>query len=173
MHTTYPRLFQTGHSKHFGYIEFDSSSVAQIVADTMDNYLLMGHILRCKLIPKDQVHPELWVGANRKWRIVPSSRLALAEHNKVLVHRKALLSTVYSLILFCNSIAPNGRRARKGCKEAHQTSEPEEEKARRGWYQIRFRCCRICKCLFQTLAHETQTDICLMRFPEKAQDSCC
>ena len=76
-------LNQTGKSKHYGFIEFDSSSVAQIVADTMDNYLIMGHILRCKLIPKDQVHPELWVGANRKWRAVPRGRLTRLEHNKV------------------------------------------------------------------------------------------
>lgn len=48
----------------------------------MDNYLLMGHIMRCKLIPKDEVHPELWVGANRKWRSVPADRLARAEHDK-------------------------------------------------------------------------------------------
>lgn len=73
---------KTGKSKHYGFIEFDSSSVAQIVSDTMDNYLIMGHILRCKLVPKDQVHPELWVGANRKWRAVPSDRLTRLEHNK-------------------------------------------------------------------------------------------
>jgi len=48
----------------------------------MDNYLLMGHILTCKIIPKDEVHPELWVGANRKWRLVPAYRLARAQHNK-------------------------------------------------------------------------------------------
>lgn len=74
---------QTGKSKHYAFIEFDSSSVAQIVAETMDNYLLMGHILTCKLIPKDQVHPELWVGANRKWRAVPRDRVARVAHNKV------------------------------------------------------------------------------------------
>ncbi|KAF5327634.1 hypothetical protein D9619_004325 [Psilocybe cf. subviscida] len=73
---------KTGKSKHYGFIEFDSSAVAQIVADTMDNYLLMGHILRCKVIPKDEVHPELWVGANRKWRVVPKDRVARAEHDK-------------------------------------------------------------------------------------------
>jgi len=73
---------KTGRSKHYGFVEFDSSSVAQIVADTMDNYLLMGHILRCKVIPKDKVHPELWVGANRKWRAVPRNRLTRVEHNK-------------------------------------------------------------------------------------------
>ena len=77
---------QTGRSKHYGFIEFDSSTVAQIVAETMDNYLLMGHILRCKVIPKDQVHPELWVGANRKWRVVPADRVARVEHNKANKH---------------------------------------------------------------------------------------
>ena len=51
----------------------------------MDNYLLMGHILTCKIIPKDEVHPELWVGANRKWRVVPHDRISRLEHNKVSV----------------------------------------------------------------------------------------
>jgi hypothetical protein len=60
-----------------------SAPVAKVVAETMDNYLLMGHILTCKVIPKDEVHPELWVGANRKWRVVPMYRLAQAQHNKV------------------------------------------------------------------------------------------
>ena len=77
---------QTGRSKHYAFIEFESSSVAQIVAETMDNYLLMGHILTCKIIPKDEVHPELWVGANKKWRAVPSSRVARVQHNKVGMH---------------------------------------------------------------------------------------
>ena len=76
---------QTGKPKHYGFVEFDSSSVAQIVAETMDNYLLMGHILTCKVIPKDQVHPELWVGANRKWRPVPRDRVARVAHNKVRI----------------------------------------------------------------------------------------
>jgi len=73
---------RTGRSKHYGFIEFVSAPVAQIVAETMDNYLLMGHIMNCKIIPKDEVHPELWVGANRRWRVVPTYRLAQAQHNK-------------------------------------------------------------------------------------------
>ncbi|KAF5359131.1 hypothetical protein D9756_003146 [Leucocoprinus leucothites] len=73
---------KTGKCKHYGFIEFDSSSVAQIVAETMDNYLLTGHILKCKLIPKDEVHPELWIGANRKWRVIPRDRIVRVQHNK-------------------------------------------------------------------------------------------
>ncbi|EKM58385.1 uncharacterized protein PHACADRAFT_140250 [Phanerochaete carnosa HHB-10118-sp] len=74
---------RTGRSKHYAFIEFASSSVAQIVAETMDNYLLMGHILTCKVIPKDKVHSELWIGANRKWRAVPRDRVARVQHNKL------------------------------------------------------------------------------------------
>ncbi|KAK0504928.1 hypothetical protein EDD18DRAFT_1456373 [Armillaria luteobubalina] len=72
----------TGRSKHYGFIEFDSASVAQIVAETMDNYLIIGHILQCKLIPKEEVHPQLWVGSNRKWRVVPVDRVVRVEHNR-------------------------------------------------------------------------------------------
>ena len=49
----------------------------------MDNYLLMGHILKCKVIPIEKVHPNLWIGANRKWRAVPHDRVARVQHNKV------------------------------------------------------------------------------------------
>ncbi|KAI5830842.1 hypothetical protein K523DRAFT_301821 [Schizophyllum commune Tattone D] len=73
---------KTGKSKHYAFLEFDSSSVAQIVAETMDNYLLMGHILRCKVIPKDEVHPELWIGANRKYRTIPTVRINKLQHDK-------------------------------------------------------------------------------------------
>lgn len=39
---------KTGRSKHFAFLEFKNAEVAKIVADTMDNYLLFGHLLKCK-----------------------------------------------------------------------------------------------------------------------------
>jgi len=73
---------KSGRSKHYAFLEFDSLAVAKIVAETMDNYLLMGHILKCRLISPEQVHPNLWIGANRKWRVVPHDRVARVKHNK-------------------------------------------------------------------------------------------
>ncbi|PGH08269.1 hypothetical protein AJ79_06055 [Helicocarpus griseus UAMH5409] len=61
----------TGKSKHFAFIEFASSSVAQVVADTMDNYLMFGHIMKCKFLPQESVHPELWKGANKRFKKTP------------------------------------------------------------------------------------------------------
>jgi nucleolar protein 15 len=77
-----------------------SQSVAEIVADTMNNYLLMGHLLKCQvgytqsscsvkrytndqLIPQDQVHPKLWEGANKKFRALPRARLEKERQEKV------------------------------------------------------------------------------------------
>lgn len=73
---------KTGKSKHYGFIEFDSVSVARIVSETMDNYLLAGHLLQCKVVPPERVHPELWVGANRKWRKLPAAKMNRLGFNK-------------------------------------------------------------------------------------------
>ncbi|OWZ71506.1 hypothetical protein AYX14_03092 [Cryptococcus neoformans] len=73
---------KTGASKHYAYIEMSSESVAEIVADTMNNYLLMGHLLKCHVIPSDKVHPQLWVGANKKFRKVPRARMEKMKHEK-------------------------------------------------------------------------------------------
>ncbi|KAI9753253.1 MAG: hypothetical protein M4579_005266 [Chaenotheca gracillima] len=66
---------KTGASKHYAFLEFASGEVAQIVADTMNNYLMFGHILKCQVIPIGRVHPELWKGANRRFKKVPWSKL--------------------------------------------------------------------------------------------------
>ncbi|CBX91870.1 hypothetical protein LEMA_P045760.1 [Plenodomus lingam JN3] len=65
---------KTGASKHFAFVEFASSEVADIVARTMDNYLLFGHILKCKLLPTDQVHPDLFKGAGQRFKVDPRNK---------------------------------------------------------------------------------------------------
>ena len=65
----------TGRSKHYAFIEFSSKDVASIAAQTMNNYLMFGHLLKCHLIPKEQVHPDIWKGANRKFKTVPWSKI--------------------------------------------------------------------------------------------------
>ncbi|KAJ5485237.1 hypothetical protein N7539_005225 [Penicillium diatomitis] len=65
----------TGRSKHYAFIEFASSTVAKIVAETMDNYLMYSHILKCKFVPQDQLHPEVWKGANRRFKRTPWNQI--------------------------------------------------------------------------------------------------
>ncbi|WCJ25284.1 MKI67 FHA domain-interacting nucleolar phosphoprotein [Euphorbia peplus] len=58
------RSKKTGKSKHFGFIEFEDSEVAEVVAECMHNYLLFEHLLQVQLIPPEQVHPRLWKSFN-------------------------------------------------------------------------------------------------------------
>jgi nucleolar protein 15 len=41
----------------------------------MDNYLMYGHILKCKYVPQEQLHPEVWKGANRRFKRTPWNRI--------------------------------------------------------------------------------------------------
>lgn len=66
---------KSGASKHYAFIEFTSAGVAQIVADTMNNYLMFGHILKCKVVAKEQLHENVWKGANKRFKNVPWNKL--------------------------------------------------------------------------------------------------
>ncbi|KAL8870974.1 MAG: hypothetical protein Q9174_003104 [Haloplaca sp. 1 TL-2023] len=65
----------TGASKHYAFIEFESASVAKIVAETMDTYLMFGHILKCKVVPPEEAHENLWKGANKRFKKVPWNKI--------------------------------------------------------------------------------------------------
>lgn len=64
---------KTGKSQHFAFVEFASAAVAQIVAKTMDKYLLFGHILQVRIVPREQVKESLFKG--RRKRPAPHNRL--------------------------------------------------------------------------------------------------
>lgn len=65
----------TGRSKHYAFIEFGSSAVADIVTKTMDKYLLFGHILQVRRIPAEQVHEQLWKGEGRRFKVMPRNKI--------------------------------------------------------------------------------------------------
>ena len=66
---------QTGASRHYAFLEFESASVAKIVAETMNNYLMFGHILKTQFVEKEQVHEGMWKGANRRFKKVPWNKI--------------------------------------------------------------------------------------------------
>lgn len=74
-HVRLSRSKKTGNSKHYAFVEFSSDEVAKIVADTMNNYLMYGHILKVAFIPKEQVNPNLWKGADKRFKKVPWNKL--------------------------------------------------------------------------------------------------
>ena len=66
---------KTGASKHYAFLEFASAAVADIVAKTMDKYLLFNHILQVRVIPTEQVHPNLFKGAGKRFKAVPRNKM--------------------------------------------------------------------------------------------------
>jgi nucleolar protein 15 len=59
---------KTGRSKHYAFIEFESADVAQIVAETMNNYLLFEHMLKCSVVPAEKVHEKLFIGCEKVYK---------------------------------------------------------------------------------------------------------
>jgi len=58
---------KSGNSKHFAFIEFLDPIVAKIVADTMNGYIMFSRVLVCKIIPQDQVHPEMFTRSKKNF----------------------------------------------------------------------------------------------------------
>ncbi|KAK3579282.1 hypothetical protein CHS0354_033361 [Potamilus streckersoni] len=75
------RSKKTGNSRGYAYIEFASEDVARIAAETMNNYLMFGKLLKCRFM--DRVHPKLMKGANRKFRKPMSHIQDAKRHNKI------------------------------------------------------------------------------------------
>ncbi|KAF5729432.1 RNA-binding (RRM/RBD/RNP motifs) family protein isoform 1 [Tripterygium wilfordii] len=73
---------KTGNSKHFGFIEFEAPGVAEIVADSMHNYLLFEHLLQVHVIAPEHVHPKLWRGYNYKRNPVDWVQIERKKQNK-------------------------------------------------------------------------------------------
>lgn len=70
-------------SKGYAFIEFAEESVAKVVADTMNKYLLFGKVLVANLVPKEKQHTGLFKGTNRRFINFKPKRLreAISDYN--------------------------------------------------------------------------------------------
>lgn len=53
--------------------------MAEVVAETMNGYIMFDRVLKCEVMPREKVHPKLF----QKQRRVPHRRIARESHNKV------------------------------------------------------------------------------------------
>ncbi len=74
-HVRLSRSKKTAKSRGFAFLEFDSPEVAAVVADTMHGYYLGGRKLVCQVLAPSQVHPKLFIHADKKWRVIPWRQL--------------------------------------------------------------------------------------------------
>lgn len=72
---------RSGNSKHYAFIQFDEVEVAQVVANTMNEYRLFDHTLSCHLVPAHAVHERMFLGANKAFKPQPWKAIARKQHN--------------------------------------------------------------------------------------------
>ena len=101
----------------------------------MDNYLLMGHILQCKLLTPEEIHPEMWIGSGKKWRNVHRDRVEKKRVNKVSSNDRFV-------VMRCSNKVLGADRATAGAcgEEALGTSGRQEAEAFRSWNRLRYEC---------------------------------
>jgi len=68
-------------SKGYAFIKFEDPKVAIIVANTMDKYLLFGNTLQCNVLKQEDVHPNMFKGADKPFRKVPWRDIAKKRQN--------------------------------------------------------------------------------------------
>ncbi|CAM9768671.1 unnamed protein product [Chrysoparadoxa australica] len=76
------RSKKTAKAKGYAFVEFASSQVAQIVAETMDGYFLYDKQLQCHVIPREKVHPRMFDGAEKRFKAIPWHQINAQKHNE-------------------------------------------------------------------------------------------
>jgi len=77
------RSKKNAQSKGYAFIEFEEESVAKIVAETMNKYMLFEKTLVCHLLPPEKQHPALFKSSGKKMLNLSGLRRKLAReiHN--------------------------------------------------------------------------------------------
>ncbi|XP_029035141.1 MKI67 FHA domain-interacting nucleolar phosphoprotein-like [Osmia bicornis bicornis] len=85
------RSRNTGRSRGYGYVEFMLPDVAKIAAETMNNYLMCGRLLKATYIPPEKQHIRYFAGKPWTEETYPKlrNRSSVTEiRNKDIDHRK-------------------------------------------------------------------------------------
>ncbi|XP_031849916.2 MKI67 FHA domain-interacting nucleolar phosphoprotein [Nomia melanderi] len=67
------RSKNTGKSRGYGYIEFLHQDVAKIAAESMNNYLMCGRLLKATYIPPEKQHSRFFIGNSWTKDVYPKS----------------------------------------------------------------------------------------------------
>lgn len=65
------RSRNTGRSRGYGYVEFMYPEVAKVAAETMNNYLMYGRLLKATYIPPEKQHNGFFAGKTWTTKIYP------------------------------------------------------------------------------------------------------
>ena len=78
------RSKRTARSKGYAFVAFDSAEVAEIACRAINGYIMFGQVLKCSIVKKKDVHPDLFKGCDKKFRAIPWQKIATEIHDKPL-----------------------------------------------------------------------------------------
>ncbi|XP_072020839.1 uncharacterized protein [Amphiura filiformis] len=78
------RSKKSGRSRGFAFIEFEFPEVAKVVAETMNGYLTYQKIMKCRVIPTEKIHPQLFKGCDEKFKKPWHREASKNRHNSLL-----------------------------------------------------------------------------------------
>ncbi|ABN65543.1 predicted protein, partial [Scheffersomyces stipitis CBS 6054] len=71
---------KTGKSKHYGFIEFENFEIAKIAAESMNNYLIFGHLLRCEVV--ETANEDLFKNTEKNFKVIPWKKISKHKNDK-------------------------------------------------------------------------------------------
>lgn len=71
---------KTGKSKHYGFIEFENKAVAKIASETMNNYLLYGHLVKCYVVEDTSKYDLIF--SDKKFKIIPWKSISKSRNDR-------------------------------------------------------------------------------------------
>lgn len=77
------RSKKSARSKGYGFVQFEYPEVAAIAANTMNNYMILGRVLRCHVLKPHQINPFTFRGMRNKAKFINWKKIFIQRHNKV------------------------------------------------------------------------------------------
>merc|ERR1712059_192930 len=75
------RSKKSGKSCGFAFVEFKYREVAQVVAETMNNYLMFDRLLKCSLVPQERTNQAMFRGKVKESK--PPGKIARMKAKKL------------------------------------------------------------------------------------------
>ncbi|XP_067930199.1 MKI67 FHA domain-interacting nucleolar phosphoprotein-like [Watersipora subatra] len=76
------RSKKTGQSKGYGYVQFKDEEVANIVADTMNNYIMFRKSLKAHVVEPEKIHKDLFNNCDKLFAPSKGRQRAIARFNR-------------------------------------------------------------------------------------------
>merc|ERR1712013_406396 len=76
------RSKKTGRSCGFAFVEFKYREVAEVVAESMNNYLMFDRLLKCSVVPKERTSKAIFRGKVKEHK--PPGKMAMMKHKRLV-----------------------------------------------------------------------------------------